>query len=784
MENQIVCECSQEELKRRMNSIRAVVRAVKFGPYNRVFYAGRLKPNVKFGIHCQTNIYELELPKWTITQAEWDRPLVLGLMTHELGHILFTPFGHFHEMWSSIFCELAEYLGLKDESNLHGAVFNMIKDVINIFEDVKVDYLSSTAFPTGQILTAHCWEKLMQDLNKDFESLIQSKTDLAILCMWFLTMCDLRSFERMDLPQTQRELFGTMKIVHEKFNKIICAEYSKAEIKKLKKLADKYLAKVFNITIDSTGQDYNVLDKVHNLDSLQKSCISFLKIFLSHQLNQDQDQNANSANSEANSDQDNSSTQSQEKADSTTQAENETQSTNSASKNHSDASEDNATSSAQSSGNSDSEVNDDANSNVQGQDKANADAKAENDAQSTKGANDANSEANADAEAISCATGEGVGSKTQEQDLIDLIQEKIADPYNSKRTFFTKEEDLRRDFLEKNFIPEDRGLDDSAEINLNLSGYAQDQSGQFGDPRDVKTVRKEDLSQLSQEFNKNRIGELFKELKESFKAAPINKDGARDQELNFNYWMNRVSNFDAHSIKGSLIKALRTTTLKDFNKRSKYGFKLNSRKLQQIATGQNVAKPFIKRGQSLALSTEIAFCVDLSGSMSDDISTQGLADTLDLLIKGFSKVTTDKVKLSVFSFADRILKLKSAKEKLSYSLFSKLRQPGGGTCGWEALKFAASDLLKSNAERKIIVCLTDGDFCLSNRFDISLLSNLGIETYGIAYGFSMSEDKINQACGRIAEFDSWISVLDRTQLPFVMEKLLEELLQKAVLKRS
>lgn len=244
------------------------------------------------------------------------------------------------------------------------------------------------------------------------------------------------------------------------------------------------------------------------------------------------------------------------------------------------------------------------------------------------------------------------------------------------------------------------------------------------------------------------------------------------------WWQNLIASCFCGSMTAKLRQALKTTVLKRYNLKARCGFRLAKTRIAKVAQGMPVSRPFARKGETVALDTHVVLLCDTSSSMSNSLSCEGLCRTLAILASAFSRVKTDRLKLSVYSFADAVVRLKSPEQIFTAGILSRLPPMIGGTDGWRALRSAADELSRSRSSRKVIICLTDGEWSIYDSFSIAFLRKAGIETYGIGYG--MDERYFTRySSNSVPQFDTWLSVTDLSDLPKLMTELFTELVRQS-----
>lgn len=162
------------------------------------------------------------------------------------------------------------------------------------------------------------------------------------------------------------------------------------------------------------------------------------------------------------------------------------------------------------------------------------------------------------------------------------------------------------------------------------------------------------------------------------------------------------------------------------------GVSLNERKLA-YAANRCVSEPLFK-AKTLTLSngmTQLAVIVDTSSS------TKGYRDDylrcFELLRKVLGKADGSRLLSSIYCFcSEGVGRIKRVNEKFDRTIASRLCYTGF-TPGFAALYYAMTELAASRAKRKLILCLTDGEFTDTPEICSTFMGNdgVGIKEAGI-----------------------------------------------------
>lgn len=167
------------ELNSRMVGVKSVVKA---------FCHGVLKDRIKRSLEVRfdnaafTDKTVVHLPKSLLIGETWDRGLVLGLMTHELGHCAFT----LDDLDQMVLNEIKGILKNKGLSFNLDECGGISHEFLNFWEDVRIDSLAGISFPAGLVVTKYANEtiiashlKKMGETDEEIVAFINANMPLA-----------------------------------------------------------------------------------------------------------------------------------------------------------------------------------------------------------------------------------------------------------------------------------------------------------------------------------------------------------------------------------------------------------------------------------------------------------------------------------------------------------------------------------------------------------------------------------------------------------------------------
>ncbi|WP_278515139.1 vWA domain-containing protein [Succinivibrio dextrinosolvens] len=242
-------------------------------------------------------------------------------------------------------------------------------------------------------------------------------------------------------------------------------------------------------------------------------------------------------------------------------------------------------------------------------------------------------------------------------------------------------------------------------------------------------------------------------------------------------WNRLIRVSDVRKETAKLKKALKAYKPKFYTIPKASGSVLRQNALHRLATGKYEPKPFLKKGKGRDLSTEVCFLLDVSGSMHGN-SICSLVKTMSYLQHVMSEIKTRSLTTSIYAFEDRCYLVKKAGPTFKPEDLKKIPKPRNSTYGYAALRQVTRELIQRKANRKILICLTDGSWTDTNsRFNLDVYQNLGIESYGVYLDSdpSASVESLKKYSDCYPNFPSWF-VVDTNNIRKFYLTLLEELL--------
>ena len=259
-------------------------------------------------------------------------------------------------------------------------------------------------------------------------------------------------------------------------------------------------------------------------------------------------------------------------------------------------------------------------------------------------------------------------------------------------------------------------------------------------------------------------------------SAPTKRTLARTYKKDGWNYLFKVTDVRKETLK--LKNALKAYKPKFHTVPNASGSVLRQNALHRLATGKYEPKPFVKKGKGRDLSTEVCFLLDVSGSMNGS-SIISLVKTMSYLQHAISEIKTNSLSTSIYAFEDYCYLVKKPGTPFKQEDLKNIPNPHNSTCGYTAMKQVTRELMKRKANRKIIICLTDGDWTDSNaRFNLDVYQSLGIEVYGVYLSNNTSRDvnSLRDFSGSYPNFPYWF-VVDIYNIRNFYITLLEELLR-------
>lgn len=309
--------------------------------------------------------------------------------------------------------------------------------------------------------------------------------------------------------------------------------------------------------------------------------------------------------------------------------------------------------------------------------------------------------------------------------------------YPIVKKYFTKEEEKKQQKKEQQQQQQAGEAGEGGKINQNVRTKSEQELEEF-----AKALQKE-------KGLKNRTSDENKEEEDDKKIAGglnpselLQKNNYLDDAFDYNKAKLRVS---AHIRRN---KPLFTRILRD-NKYDRYAGRfrtgrLNQRRLYKFASGDN--RLFHKKIETKNKSYAFSIVIDVSGSMQGSTFTNSFGG----LVMMSEILNSANVPFELKYFHSEFTNVKGFHEALNPKVITErgMKMGWGGTRIANPIKEAVKNLNGIEAERKILVCLTDGAVSRRDEEYIRGLLNRNkhIDTYGIGIGSDLKtlfKDSVN-----------------------------------------
>ena len=715
----------------RVSAVRAVLNAFRYGSASGQFEDGcDGKLSVTFGKGAFTDGKTVNMPSSLISEEDWDRTLTLGILTHELGHCAFSPLcGRYTVAAEAREKALYRLKGIADSLGVPEKVAEgTFRFMDNVWEDIRVNNLSRFGFKNGLPMTVYSDNELSRRALKKAGS--EAAFTAAALKAPLVRNVGLYILSRFDLAMygdtypamlnsvsmEKRLLAGVL------MRQMTCREYTSLGLCSL-------IRKMMECCRSVCGAYYSA-ESAETSVSLAEELTERLLFVLARRKEKSQ---ANASDSESSGD-----PEDQDGTDGTGGSSDDTSS-------------DTCQNGAQS--DCDDDGSEPADENQPGKTSGSS-----SDAQSASGNGGTDSGCGSDSAAAGASQDYSAGSGIYRTRIDEFLEEEA-----------------------------EKSASQGEEISVtsNPSAYKADGSSvlkvsaRTAVLRNTENADSDLTGEKADEPDAKAIGKFLQNCAECVAALEKEDCGCSARLAKADWWQNLMASCFSGSMTARLRQALQTTMLKTYNRKAKSGFRLARTRIAKVAQGMPVSRPFARKGENEALDTHVVLMCDVSGSMSIPLAQNGLCRTLAILASAFSRVKTDRIKLSVYSFDNWTKKLKGPDENFSAEVLSRLPAMTGGTDGWKALRYAVTELSRSRCNRKVIICLTDGEWGTWGSFNTALLRKAGIETYGIGYG--IEEERLTDYSGRynFPQLDTWLSVSNLGDLPKLMTELFTELIRQS-----
>ena len=706
----------------------------------------------------------VNLPLTFIVTKDYDRAETHAMLAHEMGHQFFTPIYGLTSIYDKQNYD-TEFNDLyKDHINSR-----YLHEFLNVAEDVRVDTLSDVTLPNSSLLMEYT---IMKTVDKNYidQTLNADSVRLSGVCFIF------EAYKRIcSNTMLQRKLADGIKCLKKEI-------YSRVE----------FATNFDRNTIDSAydecvNEAQKLIDYLHaNINSeiweltdtfkLTNSICSFYKNFLNpfdemkqNQNGQDQsDNNQNDDQNQSSSDSNQNQTSKEEKSGkgaSSEQNQKEAKQSDKTDDQNStnQGSEDSKQQDKSDNPDKENQMNNAGKQSKQSSDKGNDHSKNDGNESQDNRENDASKDSNSQSQNDS-QDGKSTSDSSQNTEDGNSSNAASDTPIKTVEDCFKESEQVKEQVQQSNDV-------ELIEVIKNLEeGIRASITSNFEEKRTdgIKTIDYS-ISRRPNDVSPDSIKQLLKKAAEQSKGIT----GTFRRFYDIAYWEKlklKAANQN-NLLQGKLKQVLKAYKPKYFSAPAKAGFRLNRNQIHNIASGVQVNRPFSKREKGIDLSTEIVFLSDVSTSMQGK-KADNVNETLIVLLEALQKVGNNiKVNLAVFGNTVETVKLSNQ----SYDCYKRIPKPSGCTAGYEAVYYAVDLLSKSKANRKIIICLTDGIFDqVSIKPDFQAIHKAGIETYGIGY-FDTKGDMVRLAKNDcLPMFDLWFEVNDNLQefyLKFISELL-------------
>lgn len=671
---------------------------------------------IKFGNSAYTAADTIVLPLALMMQKNYDRSEVIALLAHELGHQFFTPDMDLDHS-SSVRTEIDSILGtFKKTEGAH--------DFRNVVEDLRVDFLSNETIPNSKLLCEYQLIKTISD--KAYLESVKNTDNVNLVGLAFIYEGYNLIFNDRELGPIikglKTELINRAKLLH------IPSELTDLE-SDYEEIVD-HLKKMLGCIKDAVDKNFKrQLKSVNTTIYETKKIIAFYdKYFVVNENNsvpqgtgEQQDQSQQGDSSGENNDSDN---QDQKTEDDSSNEDTSKQSDNSSDEDNSD----NTAGSSGEQGNSNSDKNHGSSDSESDSDNDDLGDSAEQKDLSSGEDNSATQNSDSDGKSVKATC-----------DIKSQILEKL---FEQSEEILSNRDDLSQ--LHQNII-------DALSTGFDYVGEEEYTSDNNDGTLTFDLLKSDDKGNLKVS-DRNAINKLYSEAEKEIEEHP---DNLHDEK----YWeqLENKAFRDNISLLGKLKQALNAYKPKYFTSPCKSGFKLNKAQIHNIASGQHVNKPFSRKEKGIDLSTEIVFLTDVSGSMQGERANR-VNETMLVLCDALKKVGNN-LKVTIGAYDTYVYSVKKSSEPFSM-LKTKMPHPYGYTRGEKAMLWALKCLRHSKANRRIIICLTDGEWdTVKSKEHYDLIRKAGIETYGLGYmTISQIQNLIDNS--KLPHFDRWFVVGD------------------------
>ena len=711
---------TKEEVQNRLLGLQNLLATIK--PMGQKVGCPKYQiPMVQFGGCPSTNGLTITLPLAMMAAKSYDRAQIIHFLTHELGHVFFTPEA------PKDFRELkAQFKKLGDK---------LAFEFFNVVEDIRVDFLGDKIIKSSKTFGEYT---LLSTLTHEYQAMHLTKAPLERVFGLAMILEGYMEIYSSDVFKKKAEPF--LNALKAKLQSYISKRRLKWYEPDYKEAAEKVKNIVRKLSSCSENWYWDMETTQYAFDSM---CDLFKKYF-KEAAEEEKEQQGN--NSDESNDKSDDSQESEDKSDNSEESEDESE----GSSESDDDSEDSEESEDKSEG---SESDDDSEDSEESEDKSEgSELEDESEGSESEDKSDDSQES------------EDKSDDSEETEAKRKGETAIMRGFRESQQIMKMKEDRNEvvDLLQNTQLESCGDLFDRHSSGANVFTFDNSKGA-----KDVKS-QLEKASEAAKEvcsadYQQNAVGEVKSQA----------------------YWdfvNNRIVG-KCTNLVSKLREALKAYTPKQYTKPVKAGFKLNSQQIHKIGQGQYVPKPFMKKDKGVDLSTEIVFLADISGSMGldlhnnharDSISSRYdmMAASLKILFNSLQRVGNNNLLINLATFGSKVKVIKRAKDPFSV-LEKKMPDVSGSTEGRGATLWAIDVLRKSKAHRKIIICLTDGGWDSTCNINPKAIHALGIETYGIIFNNIYEAEKMIQH-KYIPTFDRLFQVggnLEEFYLKFLTELL-------------
>lgn len=716
---------TKEEVQNRLLGLQNLLATIK--PMGQKVDCPKYKlPKVQFGGCPSTNGFTITLPLAMMAAKSYDRAQIIHFLTHELGHVFFTPEDPkgFREVKAQ-FKKLGDALAF---------------EFFNVVEDIRVDFLGDKIIKSSKTFGEYT---LLSTLTHEYQAMHLTKAPLERVFGLAMILEGYMEIYSSDVFKKKAEPF--LMLLKTKLASYISKRRLKWYEADYKEAAEKVKNIVRKLSSCSESWFWDMETTQYAFDSM---CNLFKKYF--KEAAEEEKEQGNNKGSDSSK-----GSESNDKSDDSQKSEDESE----GSEESEDKSDDSQESEDESEGSNESD--DDSEDSEESEDKSEG-SESDGDSEDSEESEDESEGSESDNKSDDSQESEDESEGSEKSGAKRKGESAIMRGFRESQQIMQEQEENRNevvDLLQNTQLDSCGDLFDRHSSGANVFTFDNSKGA-----KDVKS-QLEKASEAAKEvcsadYQQNAVGEVMSQA----------------------YWdfVNKRIAGKCTNLVSKLREALKAYTPKQYTKPVKAGFKLNSQQIHKIGQGQYVPKPFMKKDKGVDLSTEIVFLADISGSMGWDINNDHtgicrydmMAASLKILFNSLQRVGNNNLLINLATFGRLVKVIKRARDPFSV-LEKKMPNVSGSTEGREATLWAIDVLRKSKAHRKIIICLTDGGWDSTCDINPKAIHALGIETYGIVFNNIYEAEKLIQN-KYIPAFDRLFQVegnLEEFYLKFLTELL-------------